>query len=183
MNILFIIGSMREKSFNRQLANKTKELIGNRANISYLDYKNLPYMNQDLEANLPEEIKNIKDQVNKADAIWIFTPEYNGMIPGVLKNLLDWLSRPWIPGNYASGTPLKGKPVTFSGVGGRNQTKSCREMLNILLKRLGMKVMSEPSCGFSFTPEMQKTDTLELTNDDIQLLKDQIDAFLSFIKS
>lgn len=181
-NILFIIGSFREHSFNKELAKTTQTLLGDRANVKYLDFKDLPYMNQDLEKNLPESVKEVKETVQKAPAIWIFTPEYNGMVPGLLKNLLDWLSRSNIPGDFSSGTPIKGKPVTFSGVGGNNQTKSSREQLGILLKRIGMKVMDDPSFGFKVSPEGMKTDHWEITETDKEEIEKQINAFLKFIK-
>lgn len=182
MKILFIVGSMRKTSFNRQMANEAKLLIGDQAEVSYLDYSNIPYMNQDLEADLPEYIAYVKEQVRDSDGVWIFTPEYNGMIPGVLKNLLDWLSRPWIPFDYSSGSPVRGKPVTFSGVGGGNKTQGCRAMLDTLLKRIGMKVMSEPSCGFGVTPAIMKSDNWEMSKEEIDELKKQAEAFLKFIK-
>ena len=140
-------------------------------------------MNQDLEKNLPEVLKKIKEQVSDSDAIWVFTPEYNGMIPGTIKNLFDWLSRPWEPGNYASGTPIKGKPVTISGVGGSNQTKGSRELLDKLLKRIGMKVMSEPSYGFSVPPKEMKSDSWVITDEEVKKLTTQVDDFLSFVKN
>lgn len=181
-NILFIVGSLRKTSFNKTLAEDTQKLIGDRAKVTYLDWGNIPFMNQDLEADLPDTIKNVRNTVKEAEAIWIFTPEYNGMIPGPLKNLLDWLSRPFIPGNYASGTAIKGKPVTFSGVGGNNKTQSSRAQLDTLLKRIGMNVMSEPSCGFSFTPAMMKEDKWTINEEETKELESQVDAFLKFIE-
>lgn len=182
MNILFIIGSLRKKSFNKELAKKTQEIIGNRAKVNFLNYSNIPFMNQDLEPDPPESIKNVKETVSKAEAVWIFTPEYNGMIPGLLKNLLDWLSRPNIPGVYASGTPIKGKPVTISGVGGRNKTQGSRAQLEILLKRIGMKLMESPSEGFAVSPAEMKDDNWIITEDDIKSITIQVDAFLKFIE-
>lgn len=180
--ILFIVGSMRKTSFNKELAEETKKIIGDRAQVSFLNYSDIPYMNQDLEKDLPESIVKVKECVGESDALWIFTPEYNGMIPGVLKNLLDWLSRSYVPGDFSSGTPVKGKPVTFTGAGGANMTKSSREQLGILLKRIGMKVMDDPSYGFRVPPESMQSDHWELTQEDINDLKDQADAFLKFIE-
>ena len=92
--ILFVIGSLRTKSFNRQVANVAKELIGNRAEVQELDYSNLPLLNQDIEQPEPEVVARIRKAVAEADGLWIFTPEYNMSYPGHLKNLLDWMSRP-----------------------------------------------------------------------------------------
>ena len=94
--IVFIVGSLRKNSFNKSLAEAAAEIIGERASISFLDYSDIPYMNQDIEYPAPEAIQRIREEIIDADGIWIFSPEYNFNIPGVLKNLLDWLSRPLI---------------------------------------------------------------------------------------
>lgn len=92
--VLMIVASMREKSFNMQLARLAADALRGKAEVSFLNYANIPYMNQDIEFPTPEEILRVRGKVSKADGIWIFTPEYNYSYPGVLKNLLDWLSRP-----------------------------------------------------------------------------------------
>ena len=125
--ILFIVGSLRAKSFNRQLATMAKEIIGNRAEVSELDYSDLPLLNQDIEQPEPAAIARIRKAVAEADAIWIFTPEYNFSYPGHLKNLLDWLSRPVIPLDYGTPTCINGKRIAISGSGGKAATANCRE--------------------------------------------------------
>ena len=111
--VLFIIGSLRKKSFNRQLAAKCREILMQKgAEISELEYSDIPFMNQDSEMPVPASINRVRAEVAAADGIWIFTPEYNFAVPGVLKNLLDWLSRPLVPGDFTSGTAIAGKKVT-----------------------------------------------------------------------
>ena len=87
--VLMIVGSMRKKSFNRQLAAIAAELLRGKAEVSFLEYADIPYMNQDIEFPVPEEIARVREEVSRADGIWIITPEYNYSYPGVLKNLLD----------------------------------------------------------------------------------------------
>ena len=108
--ILFIIGSLRAKSFNRQVANEAKEIIGNRAEVLELDYSDLPLLNQDIEQPEPAAVVRIRKAVSEADALWIFTPEYNLSYPGHLKNLLDWMSRPVIPLDYGHPPVLMVSP-------------------------------------------------------------------------
>ena len=67
--ILFIIGSLREKSFNRQLAVIAREIIGNRAEVSELDYSDLPLLNQDIEQPEPAAVARIRKAVSEADAL------------------------------------------------------------------------------------------------------------------
>ena len=75
--ILFIVGSRRKDSFNRQRAKLTEKLIQDQAEVSYLDYSSIPLMDQDIEYPAPEEIEKVRKQCLSSDAIWIFTPEYN----------------------------------------------------------------------------------------------------------
>lgn len=76
MKILFIIGSLREKSFNRQLAGVAREIIGSKAEVSELDYRDLPLLNQDVEQPEPAAVARVRKAVKEADALWIFTPEH-----------------------------------------------------------------------------------------------------------
>ena len=82
-HIIFIIGSLRKHSFNRQLAKLAEEMLKDRFEISYLDFNDIPYMNQDWEVKgqnqyltqEQERIHRIRQEILKADGIWIFTPE------------------------------------------------------------------------------------------------------------
>lgn len=179
--MLFIVGSMREDSFNHQLSKTAKAYIADRADVSYLDYAAMPYMNQDIEYPAPAEVVAVRAEVEAADGIWIFTPEYNFSYPGVLKNLLDWLSRPLAPNDYAGGTSVTGKKVAITGVAGKSAASGSRAKLTELLGLMKMEVM-EPGEGFSINPEAWQTGELALADEDIARLKAQADAFLSFIE-
>lgn len=178
--ILIIIGSLRKESFNRQLAQKAVEIIGNQADVSFLDYADLPYMNQDIEYPAPEAVGRVREQVMAADGIWIFTPEYNYNLPGVLKNLLDWLSRPLEAGNW-DHTAVFGKAVTFSGAGGQSATAQVRRHLLSLLQFIKMEVMEEPSTGIALTMEEFQTSQLLLSDENKSALEKQFVAFMAFI--
>ena len=99
--IVAIVGSLRKDSYNRQLALIAKDVIGDRADFELLDYADVPLMNQDIEYPAPEAVKRVRDAVKTADGVWFFTPEYNHFFSGVLKNLIDWLSRPISEGRTA----------------------------------------------------------------------------------
>ena len=88
-NMLFIVGSLRKQSFNRQLAALAEKMLAGRYNITYLTFEDVPLMNQDLEASVPAAVSRVRKEVLAADGIWIFTPEYNFSYPGLLKNLFD----------------------------------------------------------------------------------------------
>ena len=171
-NVLFIVGSMREQSFNGQLAKVAEEMLKGKCNVKYLDYKDLPYMNQDLEMPVQPAVARVREDVKNADALWIFTPEYNFSYPGHLKNLLDWLSRPVIPMDYATPTCINGKRVAISGTGGKAATANCRAKLTELLTFIKANVLSE-QVGIAVPAEAWGTDILVLTDEQIEELKAQ----------
>lgn len=168
--ILFIIGSLRAKSFNRQLADKAREIIGDRAQIKELDYSDLPLLNQDVEQPEPVAVARVRKAIQEADALWLFTPEYNGSYPGHLKNLLDWLSRPVKPMDYGTPTCINGKRVAISGVGGKAATAVCRVKLTELLTFMKADVLPQ-QLGIALPPEAWSTDVLTLTDEQLAQLK------------
>ena len=175
--ILFIIGSLRTKSFNRQLAMMAKEIIGNRAEVYELDYSDLTLLNQDIEQPEPAAVARIRRTVSEADALWIFTPEYNSSYPGHLKNLLDWLSRPVIPLDYGGPTCINGKRVAVSGAGGKAATANCRAKLTELLTFIKADVLAEQT-GIAVPAEAWGTDVLTLTDEQKAHLSAQEDALV-----
>ena len=122
-NILFIVGSLRESSFNHQLAAKAEQALAGKANVTYLDYKEVPVFNQDLETPVLPSVAKVREAIQVADAIWIFSPIYNFSIPGSVKNLLDWASRALDLSDPTGPSALQDKVVTVSSVanGGHDQ--------------------------------------------------------------
>ncbi|MBO4723260.1 MAG: NAD(P)H-dependent oxidoreductase [Muribaculaceae bacterium] len=177
MKILFVIGSLRSKSFNRQLAEEAKRIIGDRAEVVELDYSDLPLINQDIEQPEPVAVARVRKEVADADALWIFTPEYNFSYPGHVKNLLDWLSRPVIPMDYGTPTCINGKRVAVSGAGGKMATANCRAKLTELLSFIKADVVAEQT-GIAVPAEAWGTDVLTLTDEQKSQLKAQADALI-----
>ena len=174
--ILFVIGSLRVKSFNRQVANVAKEMIGSRAEVQELDYSDLPLMSQDIEQPELEVVARIRKEVSEADGLWIFTPEYNMSYPGHLKNLLDWMSRPVKFMDYGTPTCINGKRVAICGAGGKAATADCRKKLTELLVFMKAEVLSE-QVGIAVPPEAWSTDVLVLTDEqktEIKVLADML---------
>lgn len=178
--ILFVVGSMRKESFNRQRANIIAEELKGKAEVSFLSYGNIPFMNQDIEFPTPEEILRVRSEVEGADGLWIFTPEYNSSYPGVLKNLLDWLSRPHKPNDYANGSSVTDKKVAISGVAGKSAAAGSRGKLKDLLEIMGMKVM-ETQVGVTINPEAWANNELTLSDDKKEELNKQAEEFLKFL--
>ena len=114
--VLFIVGSLREGSFNHQMAVETEKALAGKAEISYLDYSAIPLFNQELEVPTLPAVAAAREAVLTADAIWIFSPVYNFSIPGTVKNLLDWLSRALDLSETRGPSALQDKIVTVSSV-------------------------------------------------------------------
>jgi len=176
--VLMILGSLRQNGLNRQLANHVRDKIGARAQVHFLDYADIPFMNQDIEFPAPQSIARVRSEVKKADAIWIFTPEYNGQIPGVLKNLLDWLSRPVTPSGSRQESAAAGKIVTISAAAGRSAGMGVRKQLYPLLKVMSMHVVGDMGTGIALGGEAFSAGTLTLSEQDESALDAQIDLLL-----
>ena len=178
--ILFIVGSLRKESFNRQLALEAEKMIGTQANVTYLDYSDVPLINQDIEFPEPEAVGRLRTAVKEADGIWVFTPEYNFSYPGHLKNLFDWLSRPVKPMDYETPTVINGKKVALSGAGGKMATAKCREKLKELLTFIKADVM-ELQTGVALNVEAWTEGRMTLSDEQRKALNSQADAFLKLL--
>jgi chromate reductase, NAD(P)H dehydrogenase (quinone) len=105
--ILAFAGSLRKGSYNKALVRAAVELAPENVAMEVFDLEGIPPYNQDLENTPPERVTEFKDKIKSADALLIATPEYNYSVSGVLKNAIDWASRPKV------GNPLEGKPVAI----------------------------------------------------------------------
>ncbi|MCL5017691.1 MAG: NAD(P)H-dependent oxidoreductase [Candidatus Parvarchaeota archaeon] len=95
IKIVGFAGSLRKESFNKAILTTIKEITPESVDFEILDLKGIPLYDQDSEAEMPEAVKEFKRKIKEADAVIIATPEYNRSIPGVLKNAIDWASRPY----------------------------------------------------------------------------------------
>lgn len=179
--VVMIVGSLRKESFNRQLAEMAAEQMKGKANVSFLEYSELPYMNQDIEFPAPDSVKHIREEIISADGLWFVTPEYNFSYPGVLKNLLDWLSRPLKPGDFASGIAVSGKKVTISGAGGKSAASGAREKLKELLTFMKVQIMPNMNMGIALDMEAFASNKLILSEKNKEELAKQVEEFLNFI--
>jgi chromate reductase len=109
LKILGIAGSLRRASYNRAALRAAGELLPDGATLDVFALDGIPPFNEDEEKNPPPPVVELKQRIRAADAILLCTPEYNYSIPGVLKNAIDWASRPY--GDNA----WNGKPVALMG--------------------------------------------------------------------
>lgn len=179
--ILLIVGSLREKSFNRQLASEAAALLEGRATVKVLDFRSVPFMNQDCEYPAPEAVARARTEVQAADGVWFFTPEYNYSYPGVLKNLLDWLSRPLKRDDPDRVSAIAGKKAAISSCAGSSGGAGARGRLTDLMAAMRVDLMKEPQVGIKLDREAYTTDVLTLSDDDRAALAAQADAFLAYL--
>src|SRR3954467_1686656 len=109
MKVLGICGSLRKASFNAMALRAAQKLVPQGMSLEIADISAIPLYNDDVRvAGEPAEVAALKARIRAADAVLLVSPEYNFSIPGVLKNTLDWLSRPPEP-------PFAGKTVAIMG--------------------------------------------------------------------
>ncbi|MEV0009161.1 NAD(P)H-dependent oxidoreductase [Streptomyces sp. NPDC051840] len=112
VRILALVGSLRAGSHNRQLAEAAVKHAPEGVDVElYEGLVEVPFYNEDIdvEGSVPAAAAQLREAAGRADAFLLFSPEYNGTMPAVLKNAIDWLSRP-----YGAGA-LSGKPVAVVG--------------------------------------------------------------------
>ncbi|MFE9443617.1 NAD(P)H-dependent oxidoreductase [Streptomyces sp. NPDC006602] len=112
VRILALVGSLRAGSTNRQLAEAAVKHAPEGADVVLFEgLADIPFYNEDLdvEGSVPAAAAKLREAATSADAFLFFSPEYNGTIPAVLKNAIDWLSRPYGAGAFG------GKPVAVVG--------------------------------------------------------------------
>jgi len=137
--ILGIAGSLREASFNRAVLRAAQSLVPAGATLETFDIKGLPGFSQDEEATPPAKVVELKQRVRAADAILFVTPEYNYSVPGVLKNAIDWASRPYGDSAWTR------KPVAIMGASvGTLGTARAQYHLRQMFVFLNMFAVNQP---------------------------------------
>lgn len=176
--VLLIVGSLRERSFNRTVAEYIlKKLEEKGVETVFLDYSKLPFINQDIEFPAPNEVDKIRNEVKNVDALWIVTPEYNGSVPGPLKNFLDWISRPVVKGNFGAPEFVKGKLVAVSGIAGRTEASLVIGEISGLLTRMGLNLLEE-KVGLSLPTEAFQTGVFNLSDEQKAKLDNEVKLFV-----
>jgi chromate reductase len=139
VRILGIAGSLRRESFNRAALRAATELVPEGATIETFELEGIPGFNQDDEQNPPAKVTELKKRIREADAILIVTPEYNYSIPGVLKNAIDWASRPY------GDSAWNGKPAAMMGASvGTIGTARAQYHLRQMMVFLNMFPVNQP---------------------------------------
>ncbi|KAF0101483.1 MAG: NAD(P)H dehydrogenase (quinone):NADPH-dependent FMN reductase [bacterium] len=139
ITILGIVGSLRKDSYNHAALKAARELMPEGAVLELIELHGIPVFNQDAEMALPAAVQEFKRRILAADAILFATPEYNYSVPGVLKNAIDWASRPF------GESAWTGKPAALMGASpGSLGTARAQYHLRQILVAFDMPVVNRP---------------------------------------
>ena len=178
-SILGIAGSLRRESFNRALLRAASEVVPRGVTLDVFNLKGIPLFNQDIEElRMPVRVRYFKDRIEGADAVLIATPEYTSSFPGVLKNALDWASRPHGHNSF------KGKTVAVvsASTGALGGSRAQYHLRQVLLD-LDARLVIRPGVFLSYAH--QKFDKQGELTDDIarSLLKELLQNLIATARS
>ena len=142
IDVVALAGSLRSGSYNRGLLRAAVELAPVGVAIEILDLTRVPLFNQDLEPSLPPRVSLLRTRVASSDALLLATPEYNHTIPGVMGNVIDWLSR------RLPTSPLRDKPIAMMGAAGGGGSVRAQAALRVPLEHAGALVLEIPFVAF-----------------------------------
>ncbi|WP_375140492.1 NADPH-dependent FMN reductase [Cohnella herbarum] len=181
LKIAVLIGSLRQGSYNMQLAHTMKERYINKLDLEIADIRSLPFFDQDIELNPPSVVKELLRKITAADGVLIITPEYNWSVPGVLKNAIDWLSR--------VDKVLIGKPVMTAGVSpGMMGTIRAQLHLREILASPGIQAKLLPPAGneiyiSSAGLKFDETTSRLVDESTLRFIDRVVDKFIDFANS
>jgi len=174
--IAVVVGSLRKDSFNRQLAHAVTSLAPADFSFQFLDIGVLPLYCQDYDADYPEVARKFKQQIEAADALLFVTPEYNRSMPGVLKNAIDWGSRPWGKNSWS------GKPAGVLGTSvGAIGTAIAQQHLRGVLAYLDVPTLGQPEMFIKHDPAKINEKGEILADDMRKFLQTFIDRYAAWV--
>jgi chromate reductase len=140
VHVLGFSGSLRKNSFNTGLLRAAREMLPEGMTLEIFDLSPIPLFNQDLSdaGAFPQPVVEFKARIKAADALLIATPEYNYSVPGVLKNAIDWASRP------ITESPFHNKPAALMGAGGAMGTSRAQYHLRQTAVFLNLRMVNRP---------------------------------------
>lgn len=175
--IAVVVGSLRKDSFNRKLADALVKLAPPEFSFRQVQISDLPLYNQDDDANQAEPVKRLKAEVSAAQGLLFVTPEYNRSIPGVLKNAIDHVSRPYGQSAWA------GKPAGVIGASvGAIGTALAQQHLRNILAYLDVPVLGQPE-AFIHAKEGLFDEAGNIGADSKQFLQNWMDRYVAWIKN
>ena len=180
MKVLGISGSLRKDSYNTKLLKLVGASLPEGVTFELANYRGVPLFNQELEKDVPASVLAFKRQIESADVIVFATPNYNGSIPGVLKNAIDWASRPALDMKNS----FNGKVgMVIGGTPGMSGTLTAQLHLREIMANLNVLFVSQPRVLVSGINQMiDENGALVLDERNDELLKTLIEKTLTLVK-
>jgi len=175
LNILGFAGSLRKNSYNKALLHAALELLPTGAKLEIFDLKGIPPFNQDLERQPPSKVKEFKARIKAADALLIATPEYNYSVPGVLKNAVDWASRPY-GDNAFEGKPVAIMSASIGMIGGARAQYHLRQSFVYL----NMYPVNKPEVIVTYAPDKIDENGRLRDENTRKLIRELIESLISW---
>ena len=142
--VLVLVGGISRDSLNKKLFRAFKENAPKDFTLEAFDISTLPFFSQDIEKDAPPAVHDLKKQIEDSDAVLLVTPEYNRSFPGVLKNAIDWGSR---PPNSNSWDHKKGAIIGASS--GNIGTFGAQNHLRQVMMHLNVQMLCQPEFYFN----------------------------------
>jgi len=177
IKIATFVGSLRKDSFNRRLARAVEKLAPDGFVFTHVRIDDLPLYSQDFDANYPEVATRLKKEIEAADGLLFVTPEYNRSMPGVLKNAIDFGSRPWGTNSFA------GKPAGVIGTSiGSTGTAMAQQHLRNVLTYLDVHALAQPEVFIHFRDDLIADDGSIASDGTRKFLQDFVDKYVVWVK-
>lgn len=142
--VLALVGGISKDSLNKKFYNALKENAPSGFEVDTFDISLLPFFSQDIEKDAPKIVKDFKQRIKDCDAVLIITPEYNRSMPGVLKNAIDWGSRPHPDNSW------EGKKGAITGASsGSIGTFGAQQHLRQVMAHLNVQMLCQPEFYFN----------------------------------
>ena len=175
--VAVLVGSLRKASLNRKFAHALERIAGERMKFDYVDLADLPHYDDDLWADTPAAVSALKQKIDACDGVLIVTPEYNRFFPGIIKDALDWGSKPKGQNNWS------GKPCAVTGVTpGSTGTAVAQSHTRLAALSVNMIVQHFPELYVQWKDDRFAEDGTIKDDDTRALLEEFVSAFAQWIE-
>ncbi|MBQ9089841.1 MAG: NAD(P)H-dependent oxidoreductase [Alphaproteobacteria bacterium] len=166
-----LVGSLHSNSINRKTAEAFIKIGHPNLDFSFISISDLPLFSEDLEKNVPSSVLRFRQEIEQSDIILIMTPEYNRSITGVLKNALDWASRPYQEGVFIN------KKVAIAGIAPSPVgTAAAQVHLRSIIPAIQGIMIPQPEMCLTWTPDFFNANGLPKNEKTHQFFKKFLEA-------
>ena len=177
VRFLGFVGSLRKGSYNKALMRVAVELKPEDVTIEVFNLEGIPPFNQDLERQPSQVVKEFKAKIRKADALLIASPEYNYSVPGVLKNAIDWASRPYGDNSF-EGKPVAIMSASVGSLGGARAQYHLRQSFI----SLNMRPLNRPEVMMPFAQDNVDANGNVTNEQTRQLIRELLETLVQWTR-